>query len=83
MLLPQRLNHLIHEADPKSLPVVVTIFTRGVCSFVPTFQILANQNNVQVSATGGTVGLAEWIIDGTHFLFGLKSKGCTLYRHAL
>ena len=30
------------------------------------FQNLAKQNNFQVIGTGGTVGLAEWIIDGTH-----------------
>ena len=38
---------------------------------VPTFQNLAKQNNLQaiiVIATGGNVGLAEWIIDGTHVL---------------
>ena len=40
-------------------------------SAVPTFQKLAKQNNIQAGiaiATGATVGLAEWIIDGTHVL---------------
>ena len=38
---------------------------------VPTFQNLAKQTNSQVRiviATGGTVGLAEWIIDVIHVL---------------
>ena len=44
---------------------------------VPTFQNLAKQNKVQariVIATGGTVGLAEWIIDDTHVLFFIFSR---------
>ena len=47
------------------------IFARSVCTSVPTFQNLAKENNFQVRiviATGGTVGLAEWIIDGTQCL---------------
>ena len=60
---------LIHEAYLQSRPVVNTIFTRGVRPSVPTFQNnLAMQNNFQlriVMATGGTVGLAEGIIDDT------------------
>ena len=43
-----------------------------VCRSVPTFQNPAKQNKFHVrvvTATGGTVGLAEWIIDGTHVLF--------------
>ena len=56
---------LIHVADPQSRSVVITIFARGVCKSVPTFQNLVSQNNFQVNATDGTgtVGLAEWIID--------------------
>ena len=60
---------LIHEADPQSRPVVITIFTHVVRPYVPTFQNLTKQNNFQVRiviATGWTVGLAEWIIDDTH-----------------
>ena len=59
---------LIHKADPQSRPVVITILTRGVCT-VPTFQNLSKQNNFQlkiVLATGGNVGLVEWIIDSIH-----------------
>ena len=63
-------SKLIHSADTQARPVVITIFTRSVClsvlPFIPTFQNLAKQNNIQlkiVIATGGTGGLAEWIID--------------------
>ena len=52
---------LIHQADPQSRPVVITIFARVVCPSIPTFQNLAKQNNSQVRIvidTGGTVGLA-------------------------
>ena len=62
---------LIHEADPQSRPIVITIFERVVRPSVLTFQNLAKQNNFQariVMATDRTVGLAEWIIDGTHVL---------------
>ena len=49
--------------DPRGRPtVVISVFT---------FQNLVKQNNFQVRimiATGGTVFLAEWIIDDTHFL---------------
>ena len=54
---------------------MAAIFTRVVCTSVPTFQNLAKQNKVQariVIATGGTVGLAEWIIDDTHVLYEHK-----------
>ena len=45
----------------------------SVCQSVHTFQNLAKQNNFQVRvATGETVGLAEWIIDGTHVLLTFK-----------
>ena len=40
----------------------------SVLPYVP----LAKQNNSQVRiviATGGTAGLTEWIIEGTHVLF--------------
>ena len=46
-------------------------YIRHYVAYVPTFQNLAKQNKVQtkiVIATGGTVGLAEWIIDDTHVL---------------
>ena len=59
---------LIHEADPKSRPVMITIFAHVFCTSVRALQNLAKQNNSQVRiviATGGTEGLAEWIIDDT------------------
>ena len=72
---------LIHEADPLSRSVVITIFESVVCirltfrTSVPIFQNLAKQNNFQariVVATGEAVGLAEWIIDDdTHVLYPL------------
>ena len=40
---------LIHEADPQPRLVVITIFSRVVCTSDPTFQNLANQNKVQAS----------------------------------
>ena len=47
-------------------------YCRKCClSVSPSFQNLTKQNNFQmriVIATGGTVGLAEWIIDGTQVL---------------
>ena len=55
----------------RSLLIVITIFTLGVRPSVPTFKNLAKQNKFQVRiliAIGGTVGLADWIIDGTHVL---------------
>ena len=48
-------------------------YYRTCCLSVPTFQNLVKHNNYQmriVIATGLTVGLAEWIIDGIH---------CSLY----
>ena len=42
---------------------------------IPTFQNLAKQNKVQAIATGGTVGLAEWIIDDSHILFKFHILG--------
>ena len=48
---------LIHEADPQSRPVVITIFTKSVRPSVPKLQ---NQATI---TTGRDCGLAEWIID--------------------
>ena len=70
-------NCLIAIFDPlgqptQSRPVVIIIFARVVR---PYFHNLTKQNNFQariVIATGGTVSLAEWIIDGTHVLFSLN-----------
>ena len=62
---------LIHEADPQSLSLAISIFACVVCpsvrTSVSTFQNLAQQNNFQ--ARLWDVGLAEWIIDGTHVLY--------------
>ena len=67
--------------DPRGRPTVTAVsdhYFRTCCLYVRpsvrTFQNLAKQNKFQartVIATGGTVGLAEWIIDDTHFLFFL------------
>ena len=70
-LAPGR-KKMIHEPDPQSLPVVITIFARVVCPSVLTYQNLIKQNKVQariVIATGGTVGLAECIIDSILIYF--------------
>ena len=61
--------------DPRGRPTVMAVsdhYFRTCCLSVPTFQNLTKQNNCQsriVFATGETVGLAEWIIDGTHVLY--------------
>ena len=39
---------LIHSADPKSRPIVITNFALVVCTSIPTFQNLTKQNNFQV-----------------------------------
>ena len=49
-------------------------YFRTGCPSVLTFQI-SQKNNFEVSiviATGGTVGLAEWIIDGTHLTYNIS-----------
>ena len=64
----------------QSRPVMITISAHVVCAFihpsvcpssVRTFQNFAKQNKFQLIASGGTVSLAEWIIDCTHILFYL------------
>ena len=70
---------LFHESDPQSQPVVITIFARVVCPSVrPLFKISQNQVQVRiVITTGGTVGLARWIIADTHvlcFILSLRSR---------
>ena len=70
---------LFHEADPQSRPVVITIFARFVCTSVrpsPLFKISQNKTKQKVQAriviaTGGTLGLGEWIIYVTHVLCNL------------
>ena len=54
---------------------MITIFARVVYTYVlssftrPYSRLLKiPQNKTTLIATGGTVGLAEWIIDGTHVL---------------
>ena len=59
---------LIHSADPSVTPVVIIAFTHIVRPSVANFQNIAKQNKCRVkimNATGGTMGLAEWIIDDT------------------
>ena len=60
---------LIHSADPQTRPVVIIIFAQiSVC----TFQNIAKQTKRRVkimNTTGGTVGLAEGIIDDTCFVW--------------
>ena len=72
-------SFFIHSADPQILPVVIIIFAQISVrtSMCPTFQNIAKQNKRCMKImlnTGGTVGLAEWIIDDTdsscyHFFF--------------
>ena len=66
--------------DPRGRPVgVITIFARSVCPSVRTFQKHKKQVRI-VIVTGGNVGLAEWIIDGTHVLTSLDFEICGLLR---
>ena len=70
--------------DPRGRPTVMAgsdHYFRTCCLYVrpsvPTFQNLAKQNKVQakiVISTGGTVGLAEWIISRKHFRLSLRSS---------
>ena len=48
---------LIHEVDPQSLPVVITIFT----------QVVRPSQNVKIIA-GWDYGLTEWIIDDSYLV---------------
>ena len=74
---------MVTEMEPvdwSTRPVVITIFTCDVCSSVissPFLKILRNKFQVRILiATGGIVGLAEWIIDDTNvlYIFLLLSK---------
>ena len=63
---------LIHSANPKSRPVGIIVFAYVIRTSVPTFQNLGKQTKFQAKAmftTGGTVGLAEWIIDDIRLVF--------------
>ena len=69
---------LIHETDPQLRPASITIFPRVVCPSVrPSPLFKTSQTNIFQArimiATGGTVGLAEWIIDGIHVLYSVIS----------
>ena len=72
---PQLILREKKTIDPRGRPTVTARsdhYIRTCCPYVPAFQNLSKQNNFQVRiviASGGTVGLAEWIIDGTHVLF--------------
>ena len=59
---------LIHSANPQSWPVVITIFAH-----ISLRPYKLSQNKTKI-ATGGTVGLAEWIIDDTCLVL-LWSRG--------
>ena len=57
---------LIHSADPQTPTSGHYFRTDFIRASVPTFQNIAKQNKRRVQimiTTGGTVGLAEWIID--------------------
>ena len=72
LLYSLTLNSSIDPRGRLTVTVINTIFARKVCASVLTFQNLAKQNKFQVKigiTSVGTVGLAEWIIDGTHVLF--------------
>ena len=70
--------------DPRGRPTVTTCsdhyFHMCYLSVLPsfsTFQNLAKQNKVQgriVIATGGTVDLAEWIIDGIIYISSFRNE---------
>ena len=78
---------LIHQADPQSRPVVITILVLYVLSVRPSlrpFVTFQNRktNKVQerkVIAAGVNASLAEWIIDGTHVLFKHVFLGVKCY----
>ena len=55
---------LIHKADPESRPVVITIFKILSCYFSNSSKTKQSQVKI-VTATGGTVGLTEWIMNNT------------------
>ena len=78
---------LIQEADPSSWPVVITIFKRGVCfirlsvlHFSTSFKSKQILCKILVIGTGGTVGLAEGIIDDTYFLHRQASYMTTIHK---
>ena len=82
---------MIHEADPQSRRVVITIsHVVSVCPYVRAYapgpvSNLAHQNKFQVKiviVTSGTVGLAEWIIDSSLFSLGFFQPAGPLIRPA-
>ena len=59
--------------DPRGRPTITAGSDHHTCLYLRTctFQNLAKQTHLRVKiviATGGAVGLAEWIIEGTHVL---------------
>ena len=71
---------MIHQADPQSWPEMITIFTHSVCTSVnpsicrSILKISRKTKKIQVRVvidTGGTMGLAEEIIDDT-YVFNLS-----------
>ena len=66
--------------DPRGRPTVTAGSDHYFCPCClsvhpcPLFKISQNFQVRIVIASGGTVGLSEWIIDGTHVLFFLFSQ---------
>ena len=77
-----RIRCLIHSANPQDNDKdnCFRICRSFVRPSVSTFQNLANQNKVKTMfATGETVGLAEWIIDGTCPVLLLPTYMCSTF----
>ena len=63
---------LIHSDDPQSRPVGITVFSHVVRSYVrpsPLSNLTKQNKQKTIFATGETVGLAEWIIVKTFFIY--------------
>ena len=58
---------LFHSANPQSRSVVIIVFTH-VVSPSPLFKYSKTKQQKTMVVTGDTMGLAEWIIDGTCLL---------------
>ena len=57
---------LIHSAVPQSRPVLISVFTHVVRTYVRLhFSKSTKTKQISSENTGEIVGLAEWIIDDT------------------
>ena len=59
------------------IAIFVCVICTSVLLSIPTFRNLAKQSKVQariVIATGVNVGLAKWIIDGTHAFLKISTS---------